>query len=478
METARKALREKIEELAAYSADPDFFYEPAFRSHLSEAKHLARVASDKGSPESLGDLAAALSQIDHDKLYQADIFELYQQAYESGSKSGLVQLALFYEEGEIVERDDNKAFELIQEAYELSVPDSSYHLARYYEAGSGVDGNYQKAHALYETAASNGNSDALIRLGLFAREGYLGQKNEILAEEYFQKARDHGSPDGSYFLADLLNRQARNTKDKELVRLSSKYLLEAISREHQLAKNRLALLIWKDPEKFEIDTAERILNLLTDGASKLDPLSVEILNEYVKEENLGLEMQLLANQFKHELFEENNYSLARELALFELNLKGLNNQTEIALSYLEYAKPHNYRIQYILNEYYNGHGDLKELLQKDSTMSYEEAFDAYHAKKQLGEAIGPRPVKMVTPVYPAALQDLQVKGFVDLEFVVNKEGKARETIVIGSSHQAFNAAAIEAIEESKFTPARDPDGAPLNKRAKIRINFDPAPNLP
>jgi protein TonB len=61
-----------------------------------------------------------------------------------------------------------------------------------------------------------------------------------------------------------------------------------------------------------------------------------------------------------------------------------------------------------------------------------------------------------TPVYPPALRQVGVSGVVTLRYVVGIDGRVEPATiaVVDSSNTSFNAAAIRAILDAHFRPAR------------------------
>jgi TonB family protein len=70
--------------------------------------------------------------------------------------------------------------------------------------------------------------------------------------------------------------------------------------------------------------------------------------------------------------------------------------------------------------------------------------------EQVQRISGPR------PVYPAALRAARVEGVVRLRMVVDTLGRVEpgSLVVVASSHPGFEAAAKEAIAQSRFSAAR------------------------
>ncbi len=84
----------------------------------------------------------------------------------------------------------------------------------------------------------------------------------------------------------------------------------------------------------------------------------------------------------------------------------------------------------------------------------------------------PRALTQVEPNYPFALKKAKVRGFVDLQWVLDAEGKVRRLEVANSTHSAFNEPAIESIKRSRWEPAKY-KGEPVAVRVKQRLTFVP-----
>jgi len=65
----------------------------------------------------------------------------------------------------------------------------------------------------------------------------------------------------------------------------------------------------------------------------------------------------------------------------------------------------------------------------------------------------PVPVKKVEPKYPELAQRAGLEGKVWVKIWVDKEGKAKQVVVIKSDAEIFNEPAIEAAKQFVFTPA-------------------------
>lgn len=74
------------------------------------------------------------------------------------------------------------------------------------------------------------------------------------------------------------------------------------------------------------------------------------------------------------------------------------------------------------------------------------------------------------PVYPFKMKRARISGEVILQFMVDSTGTVRDVEVVRSTHRDFEAPAMDAVGEWRFTPAQK-DGKPANCRLQVPITF-------
>jgi len=83
----------------------------------------------------------------------------------------------------------------------------------------------------------------------------------------------------------------------------------------------------------------------------------------------------------------------------------------------------------------------------------------------------PRIKKKVEPLYPPAALNRQIEGFVELEFLVDKDGGVKDPKVITAvPKNYFEISAITAIKQWAFQPGII-NNSPVATKCKIKINF-------
>jgi TonB family protein len=83
-----------------------------------------------------------------------------------------------------------------------------------------------------------------------------------------------------------------------------------------------------------------------------------------------------------------------------------------------------------------------------------------------------RPIWRVSPVYPDALRTEKPAGKAMIEFVIDREGRARLPRVVSASRAEFGWAAMAAINQWVFAPPMR-GGQPVDVKVSIPVDFPP-----
>ena len=79
--------------------------------------------------------------------------------------------------------------------------------------------------------------------------------------------------------------------------------------------------------------------------------------------------------------------------------------------------------------------------------------------------------RYIEPVYPRAAQAAKTEGWVDLEFIVRKDGTVGDVKVTNAQPAAvFDSAASDALARWRFEPVQR-NGEPVDQRARLRMRF-------
>ena len=97
----------------------------------------------------------------------------------------------------------------------------------------------------------------------------------------------------------------------------------------------------------------------------------------------------------------------------------------------------------------------------DSTAQIEELILVKTPREYKGVVVDPSeldakpvPIFQVPPRFPAQLRKLGMGGEALIEFIVDPNGDAAEVRAVQATHEQFGRAAVEAVRNWKFTPAR------------------------
>lgn len=82
------------------------------------------------------------------------------------------------------------------------------------------------------------------------------------------------------------------------------------------------------------------------------------------------------------------------------------------------------------------------------------------------------PLWRAKPEYPDALRAEPVSGSAEIEFIIDREGRARLPRIVSASREEFGWAAATAISQWVFDPPKK-DGQPIDVRVRIPVSFPP-----
>ena len=83
----------------------------------------------------------------------------------------------------------------------------------------------------------------------------------------------------------------------------------------------------------------------------------------------------------------------------------------------------------------------------------------------------PEIVTYVVPIYPPEARAKKIHGRVLLRVVVDASGKVEDDIQVVDSIPMLDQAAIDAVRQYSFTPARDDDGNPVRVQLQVGVPF-------
>lgn len=123
----------------------------------------------------------------------------YEKATEAGYVSALNNLAVLYEAGDGVDRDNNRAIELFKRGAEQGHPLAMYNLGIHYRTGFGVKRNLGQAAEYFARAADAGYVSAMVETGLALLAG-RGVSNPRRGITWLQSAANQGATRANFWL--------------------------------------------------------------------------------------------------------------------------------------------------------------------------------------------------------------------------------------------------------------------------------------
>ncbi|OJW47883.1 MAG: hypothetical protein BGO67_03060 [Alphaproteobacteria bacterium 41-28] len=140
---------------------------------------------------------------------------------EAGNSYAQCQLALMYEEGQGVEKDEKEAIRLYHLAADQGHSEALSNLALMYQQGRGVKKDERKAVELYSLAVEQGQPNAQYNLALMYFKGQGVGKDEQLAVKLFKLAAAQGVTQAEYMLSMLSAFKDNKQDEYEVVRLNN-----------------------------------------------------------------------------------------------------------------------------------------------------------------------------------------------------------------------------------------------------------------
>jgi protein TonB len=83
----------------------------------------------------------------------------------------------------------------------------------------------------------------------------------------------------------------------------------------------------------------------------------------------------------------------------------------------------------------------------------------------------PKAIEKVNPVYPEDAREEKVQGAVVLELTIGADGEVTSVDVVKDPDARLTRAAVDAVAQWRFEPARNSDGEPVAVLYKVTIAF-------
>ena len=205
------------------------------------------------------------------------LYNLEKKEYEKHGKNGdidtIIKLAEYYEKI----KDYLTAFSYYEMAAEQGNATAQFNLGYFYKNGLGVEQDYKKAKEWYEKAAEQGNATAQEHLGFLYLFGLGTEINYEIAEKLFRRSFNNGNKSIKYYV-DIFDK----LKKREIKEIES--IADYIGKE---IENDLGGILIK-PDKniyeeahtlYDIDTFNKIKKQLENMLENIDEVKEDRTNE-------------------------------------------------------------------------------------------------------------------------------------------------------------------------------------------------------
>jgi TonB family protein len=113
-------------------------------------------------------------------------------------------------------------------------------------------------------------------------------------------------------------------------------------------------------------------------------------------------------------------------------------------------------------------GRLQQVAKADEVRRAADASVGVYDISKLDQA--PRAKFQARPQYPRELREAGISGQVVVDFIVDKDGNVQNAYAAKSSQKEFEASAVDAVSQWKFSPGRK-DGRDVNTHMQVPIVF-------
>jgi TonB family protein len=388
------------------------------------------------------------------------------------SPDELLELALAYDE----RKQTAKAVEYYERAAARGIGVAELRLGWLHEIGAGVPQSYAQARQHYEKAVSLGVTEANLRLGLHYLEGWGVPRDVPTAVARMQVAADAGYQPAQRILSEMYFSGTGVAAD----------LKQA--------------LVWAEKSAAQNDpNAQTMVGAIRQRAARL-PGDIQAAREWYQlsaEQDYTAGMRSMATTFLKPAAKAEEVAIG--LRWLELAIEGGDRTAGFYLAGMYLWHPrlrqdpaHVEKAEQLLKQAAK-RGDLAsaEVLESAGEQSLADAFryvtsvpvevrfirrsiaSAPTAKEIANGLVRPRPIKLVQPVYPAAMKLAAIEGTVEVQFVIDTTGRVRDVSVVSTTHPAFADHAIACISNWRFAPGTK-DGRVVNVRALQKLEFSMA----
>jgi TPR repeat protein len=182
------------------------FYSDLARARLEELKKTQVAAVETAPPpprtssQTDGSNARALTNLaiqyetgEGISKNDAEAVRLYRQSADLGDRQAILNLGSMYHDGRGAAQNYAEAMRLFQKAADLGDPQAMTNVGVMYAHGEGTPKNGPEAMRWYKKAAEAGHTAAMTYLGLAYEKGDIAPKDYVAAARFYRRAADLGN---------------------------------------------------------------------------------------------------------------------------------------------------------------------------------------------------------------------------------------------------------------------------------------------
>lgn len=383
-----------------------------------------------------------------------------------------LERAFILDEGKEAPRDAAAAAAAYQKAAEQGEALAHLRLGYLFETGDGVPFDPAQARRHYEAAVAAGIPEARLRLAICHLEGWGGPVDRPAFAREVRAAAESGYAPAQRLLSTLcflgfgvpkdpaqgvtwLEKAASTDPEAQLAmgHIQERKRALALMPDNALARNWYQLSAEQDYSDAMLATARTLLMGTTrDRNWELGHRWLELASEAGDAEAPYF---LAFVEILH--VDSPRRDEARALQWLNLSAERGNSRATEVLDLVAAGKPLAEAMSYLLIV-----PASDRYLQRQARLAADQSGQPNQV---------PTVYRMVRPVYPEALRMTRTTGEVQVQFVVDVQGRAKDVEAVQSTHPLFAQRAVEAVQQWRFHPGVH-HGRPVNTRMRVPIKFD------
>lgn len=379
-------------------------------------------------------------------------FQQLTSAERERSADELLELGLAYDE----RHEPSRAADNYRLAGMGGVGAAELRLGALYEIGSGVPQDYAEARIHYERAVALGVPEANLRLGLLYLEGWGVKEDPAAAVAHIERAAQADYEPAQEILSQIYFAGIKVPRDLQQASVWSEKSAAKRDPSALITMGAIKQAAVRRPEDLKLARDWYQLSAEQDYTRGMLAMASTFLRPGANRDDIRLGVRWL------ELAADGGNSaaafhLAGALLLAPVDLGG--DRISAAEKRLQQSADAGELQAREVLELAKGGQSLQQAFIFVISVPFEErhvqriAADPKFAEDEKGNQL-PRPLKIVRPVYPAALRLSNTQGEATVEFTIDTTGRVRDAKVVKATHPAFGESAVSAMLASRFQPAK------------------------